>query len=156
MINISPNFSFNYLSHFFFFWCWHISKLISGFIMTWMHISLRTFYFFNIITLSFSLKKKNYFLLSFQLCRVCMWTFSGCGKAGAALLCSAQTYRGGLSFCGTWALGAQASVVVVPGLSCSETCGTFPDQESNLCLCIGRQILSHRTTREVHLAIFYP
>ena len=100
-------------------------------------------------------KKKNYFLLSFQLCRVCMWTFSGCGKAGAALLCSAQTYRGGLSFCGTWALGAQASVVVVPGLSCSETCGTFPDQESNLCLCIGRQILSHRTTREVHLAIFY-
>ena len=31
------------------------------------------------------------------------------------------------------ALGAQASVVVARGLSCSAACGTFPDQGSNLC-----------------------
>ena len=41
-------------------------------------------------------------------------------------------------------------VVVVPGLSCTAACGIFRDQESNLCPCIGRQILNHWTTREVH------
>ena len=42
--------------------------------------------------------------------------------------------------CGAWALGAgvlvavcSSLVVVVHGLSCSEACGIFPDQGSNLC-----------------------
>ena len=38
-----------------------------------------------------------------------------------------------LHFCGAWALGTQASVVVAHGLSCSAACGIFPDQGSNLC-----------------------
>ena len=42
-----------------------------------------------------------------------------------------------------------ASVAVVPGLSCSKACVTFPEQGSNLCLCIGRQILNHWITRDV-------
>ena len=37
----------------------------------------------------------------------------------------------GLSSYGSQALGAQASVVVAHGLSCSVACGIFPDQESN-------------------------
>ena len=37
------------------------------------------------------------------------------------------------SCCRAWALGAQASVFVVQGLICSETCGIFPDQGSNPC-----------------------
>ena len=37
------------------------------------------------------------------------------------------------SCCGARALGMQASVVVVRGLSCSVACGIFPDQGSNPC-----------------------
>ena len=40
------------------------------------------------------------------------------------------------------------SVVVAHGPSCSTTCGIFPDQGSNLCPYIGRQILNHHATRE--------
>ena len=39
----------------------------------------------------------------------------------------------GFSSCGSRALGAQASVVVVHGLSCSAACEIFPDQGSNPC-----------------------
>ena len=38
----------------------------------------------------------------------------------------------GLSSCGSWALEA-GSVVVAHGLSCSVACGIFPDQGSNPC-----------------------
>ena len=38
----------------------------------------------------------------------------------------------GLSACGSW-LWTAGSVAAVPGLSCSVTCGVFPDQGSNLC-----------------------
>ena len=42
---------------------------------------------------------------------------------GATLHCGVQASPcGGFSFCGAWALGAQASVVVVHGLS---SCGTW-------------------------------
>ena len=37
---------------------------------------------------------------------------------------------------------------MVRGLSCSSACGIFPDQGSNPCPCIGRQILNHCATRE--------
>ena len=41
---------------------------------------------------------------------------------GATLCCSAQAFHcGGFSCCGTWALGARASVVVACGLS---SCGS--------------------------------
>ena len=66
--------------------------------------------------------------------------------------------------CGVWTLqlrcvgsvvaahglqSAWASVVAVPGLSCSAARGIFPDQGSNLCPCIGRWIPNCWTTREV-------
>lgn len=48
-----------------------------------------------------------------------------------------------------------ALVVVAHGPSCSAACGIFPDWGLNLCPCIGRQILIHCSTREVHnLALF--
>ena len=79
------------------------------------------------------------------------------GCAGWWLWCTGfpQLWKGGYSLhvgCGLW--GTRATVVVVQGpqstglvvvahrLSCTVACGTFPDQESNLCaphLC--RQIL---------------
>ena len=40
---------------------------------------------------------------------------------------------------------------MVHGLSCSSACGIFPDQGSNSCPCIGRQILNHYAAREVCL-----
>ena len=52
----------------------------------------------------------------------------------AALHCGAWTSRcGGFSCCGAQASGAPASVVVALGLSCSVTCGIFPDHESSSC-----------------------
>ena len=55
-------------------------------------------------------------------------------QAGATLCCCAwPSHCSGFSCCGAWALGAQASVVVAHGLSCSMACGIFPDQGSNLC-----------------------
>ena len=39
--------------------------------------------------------------------------------------------------------GAQASVVVVPGLSCSMACRILPEEESNGVSCIGGWILYH-------------
>ena len=44
------------------------------------------------------------------------------------------------------------SVIVAHGPSCSAACGIFPNQGSNPCPCIGRQILNHCATRE---ALFY-
>ena len=46
------------------------------------------------------------------------------------------------------------SVIVAHGPSCSMACGIFPDQGSNLCPRIGRQILNHCATREALLPIF--
>ena len=47
------------------------------------------------------------------------------------------------------------SVAMVHGLSCSSLCGTFPDQESNLCPLHWQAILNHWTTREIlHSCVF--
>ena len=43
------------------------------------------------------------------------------------------SHCGGSSCPRVWALGAWASLVVVPGLSCSEACEIFPDHGWNLC-----------------------
>ena len=67
-------------------------------------------------------------------------------RARASLLCGAWVCRrAGLSCCGEWALGAQASVVVV--LSCPEACGIFPDQTHHTPRY--RRILYHGATRDV-------
>ena len=61
--------------------------------------------------------------------------------------CSAQALR----------CCSQASPLVAPGLSSSEACGFLvPHQRSTLIPCIGRQILSHWTTREPCYFIFKP
>ena len=84
------------------------------------------------------------------------------GHTGSLLLrglfstCSAQASHCGCFFCcRARALGTGASVVVAPGLwntgsivvaqgfNSFKACGIFPDQGSNLCPCIGRQILHH-------------
>ena len=64
--------------------------------------------------------------------------------------------------CGAWALGAgvlvvvcSSLVVVVHGLSCSEGCGIFPDQDQTCVLWIDRQILNHWTTREAPFLSFF-
>ena len=56
-------------------------------------------------------------------------------RAGATLRCGARaSHCGGFACCRAQALGAQASEVVVHGLSCSAACGIFPDQGLNPCL----------------------
>jgi len=50
----------------------------------------------------------------------------------------------------------RASVVVVHGLSCPAAYGIFPDQGLNHVPCVGRQILTHCTIREVPGEWFNP
>ena len=78
------------------------------------------------------------------------------------------SHCGGFSCCGARApghldfgschsrLSSTGLVVVVQSLSRSEACEIFPDLGPNPCLCPGRWILSHWTTREVPLCIFCP
>ena len=67
--------------------------------------------------------------------RCCVQAFSSCGERGLGTLCCGvqASHCSGFSCCGARALGARASVVVAHGLSCSMTCGIFPDQGSNPC-----------------------
>ena len=54
--------------------------------------------------------------------------------AALGLPCDARaSHYDSLSCCGARALGAQASVGVACGPSCSAACGIFPDQGSNPC-----------------------
>ena len=73
----------------------------------------------------------------------CSGFFSSCREWGLLSSCDIQAYCGGFSCCRAEALGCVSTVVaalgsidsiVVQGLSCSATCGIFPDQGSNLCL----------------------
>ena len=73
--------------------------------------------FFNLI---------NLFLASLDL-HCCPKAFSHC--------------RGGWTSCRGQALGHMGSVVVAHGLNCSEACGIFQDQGSNLCL-LHKQVAS--------------
>ena len=83
-------------------------------------------------------------------------------QAGATLRCSAQTSHCGLQAHVLQQLWSMCSVVVAcelqsagslgvtQGFICSMACGIFPDQGLNPCPCIGRWILKHCATREVH------
>ena len=69
------------------------------------------------------------------------------------LLPSVGSRRTGFSSCGTRVLERRLHSVA-HGLSCSATCGIFPDQGSNRVPCIGKRILNHCTTREVLNCLF--
>ena len=56
-----------------------------------------------------------------------------------------------LQVCRLQELQLTGPVTVVHGLSCPVACGIFPDQGSNPCPCIGRQILYHFTIRKALL-----
>ena len=58
------------------------------------------------------------------------WTFVA--VQGLSLVVVLRVLTWGFSGCRAQALNS-GSVVVAPSLSCSEACGIFPDQESNLC-----------------------
>ena len=63
--------------------------------------------------------------------RSCAQAFSSCDECGLLSGRGVWASRcGGFFCCRAWALSV-GSVVVVPGLSCSKTCGIFPDQGSN-------------------------
>ena len=96
--------------------------------------------------------------LSSLLCAGFLWL----RQAGASPRCSAQaSHCRGFSCCGAQALGAWSSVIAACGLS---SCGT---RASLLCgmwnlpgsgiepICIGRWILIHCATREVHLFYYF-
>ena len=82
--------------------------------------------------ISFFKNKFIYLFLAVLGLRCCTWAFSSCGEQGLLLVavCGLLIV---VAFLVAWALGAQASVVVAHGLSCSAACGTFPDQGSNPC-----------------------
>ena len=83
------------------------------------------------------------FLVALGL-RCCERPFSSCGawelfssrvKWGLISSCDVQiSHCGGFSCWGAWVLGTQASIAAGHGLSCSKTCGVFPDQWWNPCL----------------------
>ena len=64
-------------------------------------------------------------MAALSLC-CCAQAFSICGKQGLLFIAVRRSHRGGLSCCGAWALGTQASAVVAHRLSCSAACGIFP------------------------------
>ena len=70
----------------------------------------------------------------------CMQAFSTCGASAS--------HCGGFSYWRAQDLEYTGSVVAAHRFSCPEAWGIFPDQGSNPRPCIGRQILSHWTTRE--------
>ena len=72
-----------------------------------------------------------------------MWAFSSCSERGLLFVAVrgllievaslvAKHGRAGFISCGSWALERRLSCCA-HGLSCSEACGIFPDQGSNLC-----------------------
>ena len=65
--------------------------------------------------------------------RCCARAFSSCGEWGLLFVAVRGLLISVASRCRAWAVGAQASVVVAQGLSCSAACGIFPDQGSNPC-----------------------
>ena len=106
----------------------------------------------RIFALNFSFILKFYLFLAALGLHCCVRAFSSCGERGllfvsvrrlliavaSLLLWSTGSRRMGFSSCGVRALVVVAcrlwsagSVVVAHGLSCSATCGIFPDQGLN-------------------------
>ena len=71
-------------------------------------------------------------LVALGLLRCCARAFSSGAERGLLSSCGAQASHccGLVQHSGS---GPAGSVLVEPRLSCSEACGIFPDQESNLC-----------------------
>ena len=63
----------------------------------------------------------------------CAGFFSSLSERGLLSSCGAQASHCCGFSCRAWALGTQASVFVVPGLSCSTAREIIPDQRWNLC-----------------------
>ena len=59
--------------------------------------------------------------------------FSGCGEHRLPPVAVGGRLTAAASLVAEHGLQSTGSVAVVHGLSCSETCGIFPDQGSNLC-----------------------
>ena len=87
------------------------------------------------------------FLAVLDLC-CCAWVFCSCCEWGLLSTCSAwASHRRLLLLRSTWALGAQASVIVVHELSCPEALGTLvPRPGIEHVPCIGWWIPNHWTT----------
>ena len=101
----------------------------------------------------------HFFFKKMYLCIICVLAVldlpccarasSGCGEWGLLSTCGVRaSHCGGFSCCGAWALGTWASGFVAHGLSCSSVWGIFLDEGSTRVPCIGRWILSQKTTRE--------
>ena len=105
-------------------------------------VSSQTFFFFFLINL----------FIYFWLC----WVFvAACGLspvvAGATLRCSWQaSHCGGFFCCRARALQCRLSRCGARGLVASQHVGSSRTRDRTRVPCIGRQILNHRTTREVH------
>ena len=96
----------------------------------------------------------NLFLAVLGLCLHAR-AFSSCGKQGhSSSWCVGLSLSRPLLLRSTGSRPA-GSVVVAHGPSCSTACGIFPDQGSNPCPCIGRQILNHCATREAQPWFFF-
>ena len=81
----------------------------------------------------------------------CTWAFSSCSEWRLLSGCNEWASNcGGFSCYGAWVLSPWASVVVVHGLSCPQTCGILLDQGWNLCPLPDRWSLNQWTTREFH------
>lgn len=62
--------------------------------------------------------------------RCCMRAFLELQQAGLLSSCGAQaSHCSDFLCCGAWVPGAEASVAVAQGLSCSKECGIFLDQD---------------------------
>ena len=103
----------------------------------WQYLPVAILFLLSNRTSKLKKKKKKSFiyLCTFMaapgLCS-CTQVFPSRGEPELLSSCSTQASRGSEFSCrGTWALGAQASVVVACRLSCPVACGIFPDQGSN-------------------------
>ena len=83
---------------------------------------------------SFFFRKEFFrFLLAVLGLRCCAWAFSSCGEWGLLFVGMHGFLIAATSLIAEHGLGTRASVVLVHGLSCSRSCGIFPDQGSNPC-----------------------
>ena len=87
---------------------------------------------FHLLKKMFLFNEFFFFLAALDLC-CCTQAFSSFGERGLLSRCGEWASHGSGFFCGAWALGTRASVLVAHGLHCSMACGIFPDQGSNLC-----------------------
>ena len=114
-----------------------------------------------------------YYLFTFG-CAGSLWPlglFSSCSepwRAGSSLQRLLLLWSAGSRACGLQQLGPKGSVLVVSGLqstspvavahglSCSEACGSFPDQGSNLCPALAGGLFTTEREGSAHLCVLIP